>query len=164
MEPLLFAGHMIDQVTTDRSTWAPSPAKFEAGTAPIAQCVALSEAIDYVQNVGFAAIHAHESDLTAYAHERLLQVPGMKIYGPAPDRKGAIVSFTIEAAHPEDMAQLLDRRGVFVRHGHHCTMPLHELMGVNATIRASFGLYTSRADIDALADAIQFAREKLRLV
>jgi cysteine desulfurase/selenocysteine lyase len=164
MEPLLFGGHMIDQVTTDRSTWAPSPAKFEAGTAPIAQCVALSEAIDYVQNVGFAAIHAHESDLTAYAHERLLQVPGMKIYGPAPDRKGAIVSFTIEAAHPEDMAQLLDRRGVFVRHGHHCTMPLHELMGVNATIRASFGLYTSRADIDALADAIQFAREKLRLV
>jgi cysteine desulfurase/selenocysteine lyase len=164
MNPLLFGGHMIDQVTTDRSTWAPSPAKFEAGTAPIAQCVALSAAIDYVQNLGFAAIHAHESDLTEYAHERLLRVPGMKIYGPATDRKGAIVSFTIEGAHPEDMAQLLDRRGVFVRHGHHCTMPLHELIGVKATIRASFGIYTSRADIDALLDAIQFARKKLRLV
>ena len=164
MNPLLFGGHMIDQVTRDRSTWGPLPAKFEAGTAPIAQCVAFGTAIDYVQNLGFAAIHAHESDLTVYAHERLLQVPGMKIYGPDPDRKGAIVSFTIDGAHPEDMAQLLDRRGVFVRHGHHCTMPLHNLIGVNATIRASFGVYTSRADIDALLDAIQFAREKLRLV
>jgi len=164
MTPLLFGGHMIDRVTREQSTWAPLPAKFEAGTCPIAQAVALSAAIDYVQNLGFTAIHTHESDLTAYAHERLLQVPGLKIYGPALDQKGAIVSFTIDRAHPEDMAQLLDRRGVFVRHGHHCTMPLHDLMGVSATIRASFGLYTSRADIDALVDAIDFAREKLRLV
>ncbi len=164
MNPLLFGGHMIDEVTRDHSTWAASPAKFEAGTAPIAQCVALGTAIDYVRNLGFSAIHAHESDLTVYAHERLREVTGLKIYGPNPDRKGAIVSFTIDGAHPEDIAQLLDRRGVFVRHGHHCTMPLHNLIGVDATIRASFGMYTSRADIDALADAIQFAREKLRLV
>ncbi len=163
MDPLLYGGHMIDRVTREGSTWAPPPAKFEAGTSAIAQCVALSAAIDYLEKLGIAAISAHESRLTSYAHERLLQVPGLKIYGPAPPHKGAIVSFTIEGAHPEDLAQLLDRRGVFVRHGHHCTMPLHDLMGVSATVRASFGVYTSRADIDALVEAIQFAREKLRL-
>lgn len=163
MDPLLYGGHMIDRVTLDRSTWAALPGKFEAGTAPIAQCVALGAAVDYLRNLGFAAVQAHEADLTTYAHQRLLEVPGLKIYGPAPQHKGAIVSFTIAGAHPEDLALLLDRRGVFVRHGHHCTMPLHDLMGVSATVRASFAVYTSRADIDALVDAIQFAREKLRL-
>lgn len=164
MDPLLFGGHMIDLVTREKSTWAAPPAKFESGTAPIAQCVALGSAVDYLRNLGFAAIGAHEDRLTVYAHEQLRLIPGLKIYGPAAEHKGAIVSFTIDGAHPEDLAQLLDRRGVFVRHGHHCTMPLHDLIGVTATIRASFGVYTSLADIDALVDAIQFAREKLRLV
>ncbi len=164
MDPFLYGGHMIERVTKDQSTWAPPPAKFEAGTAPIAQCVALSAAIDYVQGLGFEAIGNHERALTEYAHRRLLEVPGLRIYGPEPPHKGAIVSFTIEGAHPEDLAQLLDRRGVFVRHGHHCTMPLHDLMGVSATVRASFGVYTSQSDIDALCDAIDFARQKLRLV
>jgi len=163
MDPLLYGGHMIDRVTRDHSTWASPPAKFEAGTAPIAQCVALSAAVDYLQELGFDAIGAHEKRLTAYAHEQLLKIPGMKIHGPAVDQKGAIVSFTIEGAHPEDLAQLLDRRGVFVRHGHHCTMPLHDLIGVSATVRASFAVYTSLSDIDALVDAIDFARGKLRL-
>jgi len=163
MDPLLFGGHMIDRVTREGATWAAAPAKFEAGTGAIAQGVALGAAVDYVRNLGFPALAAHEAQLTAYAHEQLLQVPGLKIYGPPLDRKGAIVSFTVDGAHPEDLALLLDRRGVFVRHGHHCTMPLHDLIGVSATVRASFAAYTSRADVDALLDAIQFARKKLRL-
>ncbi|MEO9590996.1 aminotransferase class V-fold PLP-dependent enzyme, partial [Rhodopirellula bahusiensis] len=88
---------------------------------------------------------------------------GMRIYGPGVEHRGAITSFTIDGAHPEDLAQLLDRKGVFVRHGHHCTMPLHDLLGVSATVRASFGVYNSRDDVDALMDAIQFACQRLRL-
>jgi cysteine desulfurase / selenocysteine lyase len=163
MEPLIFGGHMISQVHLDRSTWADLPAKFEAGTIPIVQAIALREAVEFVNELGFDAIHAHERDLLTYAHERLHSIDGMRIHGPPPERKGAIVSFTVEGASPEDLAQLLDRRGVFVRHGHHCTMPLHEWLGVSATVRASFGVYNLREEIDRLVDAIRFAREKLRL-
>ncbi|MEX0818193.1 MAG: SufS family cysteine desulfurase, partial [Pirellulaceae bacterium] len=162
-DPLLYGGHMIDRVYRDHSTWAPAPAKFEAGTAPIAQAIALGTAIDYVTGIGFEAMHAHEQQLAEYAHKRLNEVPGMHIYGPSAAHKGAIFSFTIDGAHPEDLAQLLDRRGVFVRHGHHCTMPLHDLLGVSATIRASFGIYNTLADVDALFDALQFALGRLRL-
>jgi len=101
--------------------------------------------------------------LLEYAHQRLTAIPGLKIHGPPVEHKGAIVSFTIDGAHPEDLAQLLNRRGVFVRHGHHCTMPLHEWLGVSATVRASFGVYNTVGDIDALYDALEFARGKLRL-
>jgi len=127
------------------------------------QAIALGAAVDYVTNLGFEAIEAHERRLLDYAHQRLTQIPGMKIYGPPPASKGAIISFTVEGAHPEDLAQLLDRRGVFVRHGHHCTMPLHEWLGVSATVRASLAFYNTLADVDALHDALEFAREKLRL-
>lgn len=163
MDPLLFGGHMIDRVTLEESTWAPLPAKFEAGTLPIAQAIALRSAIEFVQELGLENIHAHEQKLLAYAHERMNEVPGMKIYGPGLGEKGAIVSFTLKGAHPEDLAQLLDRKGVFVRHGHHCTMPLHEWLGVSATVRASFALYNTTEDIDRLLDAIDFARQRLRL-
>ena len=163
MEPLLFGGHMIDRVYKDRSTWAAAPAKFEAGTGQIAQAIALGAAIDYVSRIGFDVMHAHERQLLAYAYQRLNEIPGMRIYGPGLDQSGAIVSFTIDGAHPEDLAQLLDRRGVFVRHGHHCTMPLHDLLGVSATVRASFGIYNSLGDVDALFDALQFALGRLRL-
>lgn len=162
-DPLLFGGHMIDRVYKDHSTWAAPPAKFEAGTIQIAQAIALGAAIDYVTGLGFAAIHAHEEQLLRYAFDKLNQIPGMQIYGPGIEHRGAIISFTIAGVHPEDLAQLLDRRGVFVRHGHHCTMPLHDLLGVNATVRASFGIYNTKTDVDALLDAIQFAREKLRV-
>ena len=162
-DPLLFGGHMIDRVYKDHSTWAGPPAKFEAGTIQIAQAIALGSAIDYVNAIGFDAIHAHEQQLMQHAHKRLSEIPGMRIYGPGPEHRGAIISFTIDGTHPEDLAQLLDRRGVFVRHGHHCTMPLHDLLGVSATVRTSFGVYNSQADVDALLDAIQFAREKLRV-
>lgn len=162
-DPLLFGGHMIDRVYREHSTWAASPAKFEAGTGPIAQAIALGTAIDYVAGIGFDAMHAHEQQLAAYAHQRLNELRGLKIYGPSLEHKGAIFSFTIDGAHPEDLAQLLDRRGVFVRHGHHCTMPLHDLLGVSATVRASFGVYNTLADVDALIDALQFALGRLRI-
>jgi cysteine desulfurase/selenocysteine lyase len=163
MDPFLAGGHMIAEVHRDHSTWAELPAKFEAGTPPIAQAIALGTAIDYVTNLGFDAIYAHESRLLQVTHEKLSAVPGLTIYGPEPAHKGSIVSFTIEGMHPQDLAILLDRKGVAVRHGHHCTMPLHTLLGITATCRASFGIYNSEADIDVLLEGIEFARGKLRL-
>lgn len=163
MDPFLCGGHMISRVYRDHSTWAEPPAKFEAGTLPIVQAIALGPAVDFVQNLGFDAIHAHEQSLTEYAFDRLNEIPGMKIYGPGVEQRGSIISFTVEGAHPEDLANLLDRKGVFVRHGHHCTMPLHDLLGVSATVRASLAVYNTSEDVDALVDAIQFARKRLRL-
>lgn len=162
-DPLLFGGHMIDRVFEDHSTFATAPAKFEAGTIPIVQAIALKSAIDFIEEIGFEGMHEHELMLTNYAQERLHEIPGMKIYGPAPEKKGAIISFTLDGAHPEDLAHLLDRKGVFVRHGHHCTMLLHDLLQVSATVRVSFGIYNHTADVDQLIDAIHFARQRLRL-
>ncbi len=162
MDPFLCGGHMISEVFWDHSTWAALPAKFEAGTLPIAQAVAMGAAVDFVNGLGLPAIHTHDADLTAYAHERLASVVGLRIFGPEPAEKGPIVSFAIDGIHPQDLANLIDRKGVAVRHGHHCTMPLHSLLGVPATTRASFGVYTTRGDIDVLVDAIEFARKKLR--
>lgn len=164
MDPYVFGGHMIERVYPTESTWSHAPARFEAGTIPIAQAIALKTAIDFVREVGFDAIHTHESALVNAAFEKLQSVPGLKIYGPPADRRGAIVSFTIDGAHPEDLAQLLDRRGVFVRHGHHCTMPLHDWLGVPATVRASFAMYNTLEDVDALRDGLLFAMKKLRLI
>lgn len=163
MDPFLGGGHMISRVYKDRSEWAEPPAKFEAGTLPIIQAIALGAAVDYVTGIGFDAIHDHEQRLTRYAHEKLLEIPGLTIYGPDVENKGAIVSFDIEKAHPEDLANLLDLKGVFVRHGHHCTMPLHDLLGVPATVRASFSIYNTEAEIDALVEALHAARKRLRL-
>lgn len=161
MNPFLGGGHMIAQVHRDHSTWADPPAKFEAGTLPIVQAIALGSAIDYVEGLGLAAIHAHESDLLSYAHQRLGEIPGLTIHGPAVEHKGAICSFTIDGVAAEDLANLLDIRGVFVRHGHHCAMPLHEVLGVSASVRASFGVYNNRGDVDRLVDGLQFALERL---
>ena len=163
MDPFHTGGGMIGEVHRDHSTWAPLPAKFEAGTPCIAQAIALGAAIDYVAAIDFDQLHAHEQSLTHYAHERLPEVPGLVIYGPAPDHKGAIVSFTVEGAQALDLALLLDRHGVAVRNGHHCTMPLHELLGVSATVRASFAAYNTRDEVDALVDGLHYARKRLRL-
>ncbi|HEV8002493.1 MAG TPA: SufS family cysteine desulfurase, partial [Planctomycetaceae bacterium] len=162
MDPFLGGGHMISEVFWDHSNWAAIPAKFEAGTLPIAQAVALGTAVDFVTSLGMPAIAAHDLDLTVYAHQRLSTIPGLRIFGPEPTQKGPIVSFAIEGLHPQDLANLVDRKGVAVRHGHHCTMPLHSLFGVPATTRASFGVYTTRDDIDVLVEAIEFARQKVR--
>lgn len=163
MNPFLCGGHMIERVERDHSTWAPLPAKFEAGTPPIAQAIALGGALDYLSEFTLCPIHKHEQSLLRSAHERLVEVPGVRIFGPAPSEKGAIVSFTMDGAAAGDVAQLLDLQGVFVRHGHHCTMPLHERLGVPATVRASFGLYNTPADVERLVDGLRFVRKELRL-
>ncbi len=163
-DPIVFGGHMIERVYRDHSTWASPPAKFEAGTLPIVQAIALGTAVDWVTGLGLDNIHRHETSLLESATEALQQIPGMTIYGPAVEHKGAIISFRIDGLHPEDLAAMLDRKAVFTRHGHHCTMPLHDLLKVTATTRASFAAYNTQDDITALVDAIQFAREKLRLV
>ena len=162
-DPIIFGGHMIDRVGVSESTWAPPPAKFEAGTLPIVQAIGLGEAVRFVRRIGLDAMAAHEHDLLVRATEQLTSVPGVRILGPPVEHKGAIVSFTIEGANAQDVAMLLDRRGVFVRHGHHCTMPLHESMSVPASIRASFAVYNRPQDVEALIDGLLYARQKLRL-
>lgn len=163
MPPFLGGGHMIDRVFPDHSTWSPPPAKFEAGTLPIAQAIALKPAIEFVQELGYASIQAHEHDLLVKATEQLSEVPGLTIYGPGLDDKGAIVTFTLEGAHPQDLAFLLNKKGVCVRHGHHCTMPLHDKLGLTATVRASFGVYNTAEEVDQLTEALHYARKRLRL-
>jgi len=162
MDPFLCGGNMIRRVRKESSDFAELPAKFEAGTLPIAEAIALGSAVDYVQSLGFAAISAHEHALTKRAYEKLSQIPGLVIVGPGLEHRGAIISFTVEGVHPHDMAELLDRRGVAVRAGHHCTMPLHELLKVTATTRASFALYNTLAEVDALCEAIEYARKVFR--
>ncbi len=163
MDPFLCGGHMIDRVTTDGFTVAHLPAKFEAGTLPIAQAIALGRAVEFVADLGFCPVHRHEQSVLRYAWDRMQQVPGLTIYGPDTSHRGAIISFTLEGAAAQDVAQLLDLKGVFVRHGHHCTMPLHEHLGVPATVRASFGMYNTTDDVDVLIDALHFVREELKL-
>jgi cysteine desulfurase/selenocysteine lyase len=162
MDPFLYGGHMIEKVGRESSTWAESPAKFEAGTMPIVQIIGLGAAVDFVNSIGYAAIQAHEHALLSATHERLSEIPGLTIYGPALDQKGAIVSFTVDGLSTEDLAYRLDEKGVYTRHGHHCAMVLHEKLGVPATTRATFGVYNTLDDVEALAAAIEFGIEKLR--
>ena len=162
MDPFLCGGNMIRRVRKESFDCADLPAKFEAGTLPIAEAIALGTAIDYVQAIGFEAIAGQEHELTVRAYEQMSQIPGLTIVGPEPAHRGAIVGFTVEGVHPHDMAELLDRRGVAVRAGHHCTMPLHDLLKVTATTRASFAFYNTPAEIDALCEAIQYARKVFR--
>jgi cysteine desulfurase/selenocysteine lyase len=162
MDPIIFGGHMISEVRIENTTWSPAPAKFEAGTMPIVQAIALGEAVRWVQNIGLEAIHQHEQTLMKSTMERLKAVPGITIYGPALEHRGGIVSFRIDGVHPEDLAALLDQKGVFTRHGHHCTMPLHTHLGVSATTRVSLAAYNTQSDIDHLMQAIDFSRRTLK--
>lgn len=162
MDPFLCGGNMIRRVRKESSDFAELPAKFEAGTVPIAEAIGLGAAIDYVRGIGFEAIAAHEHALTERAYRQLSEIPELKIVGPGLEHRGSIISFTAEGVHPHDMAELLDRRGVAVRAGHHCTMPLHELLHVTATTRASFAFYNTPAEVDALCEAIQYARKVFR--
>lgn len=162
MHPFLCGGNMIRRVRKESTDFAELPAKFEAGTLPIAEAIGLGAAIDYVERLGLEAIAAHEHELTRRACERLTQIKGLKVVGPDLAHRGGIVSFTVDGVHPHDMAELLDRRGVAVRAGHHCTMPLHEWLKVTATTRASFAIYNTPAEIDALCDAIEYARKVFR--
>ena len=159
MEPFMTGGHMISSVRLDKTTWGELPHKFEAGTAPMAEAVGLGAAIDYLEAIGLDAIEAHEHELTAYALGRLAEVPGITLYGPPADRRAGIVSFNIEGSIPHDVAQILDLQGVAIRAGHHCCQPLMHKLGVAATNRASFYLYTIPEEIDQLVEGLYAVRK-----
>lgn len=158
MPPFLGGGEMIESVGTDAISYGEPPYKFEAGTPPIAQVIGLGAALDYVMGIGRERIAAHEARLRDYAHERLRAINSLRIIGDAPD-KGAIVSFDMKDAHAHDMATIMDRSGVAVRAGHHCAEPLMARFGVNATCRASFAVYNTMDEVDALAEAITRAQQ-----
>jgi cysteine desulfurase/selenocysteine lyase len=164
MGPFLCGGNMIRRVFKDHTDFADLPAKFEAGTIPIVQAIGLGAAIDYVNSLGWEAISAHEHALTQQALDLMSTIPGVQILGPSLEHRGSIISFTVEGIHPHDMAELLDSRGIAVRAGHHCTMPLHDLLKLTATTRASFAFYNTPAEVDALCEAIQYARKVFRRV
>ena len=158
MPPFLGGGEMIEEVTLDTVTYNQPPHRFEAGTPPIVQAIGLGAALDYMEGVGRARIRAHEEALSAYAHERLSKINSLRIIGTAPG-KGPILSFTMQGAHAHDVATLIDRSGVAVRAGTHCAMPLMQRFGVTSTCRASFALYNTFAEVDALADALERAQK-----
>jgi cysteine desulfurase/selenocysteine lyase len=160
MRPFLAGGHMISRVEREHSSWNELPWKFEAGTNAIAEAIGLGAAIDYLSEIGMERVREHERELTAYALERLPEVDELVVYGPASlDRRGGVVSFSIEGIHPHDIAELCDREAVCVRAGHHCAQPLMRCLGVGATARASFHVYNRREDVDRLVDALGKARE-----
>jgi cysteine desulfurase/selenocysteine lyase len=159
MEPFNLGGHMIKKVQFEETTWGDLPHKFEAGTSPIAEAVGFGAALDYVGGVGLEAIEHHEQELVSYALERLADVPGIVLYGPPVERRAGIVSFNMDGVHPHDVAQVLDWEGVAIRAGHHCCQPLMQRLGVAATNRASFYLYSLPEEIDRLADGLHRVRK-----
>ena len=159
MPPFLAGGDMIASVTRERSSWNELPWKFEAGTSMIAQAIGLGAAVDYLATLGMDRVRMHERELTAYALERLTELPGIRTFGPpSADDRGGVVSFALEGIHPHDVAELLGRENVCVRASHHCAQPLMAKLGVAATARASFGPYNVREDVDALVAAITKAQ------
>jgi cysteine desulfurase/selenocysteine lyase len=157
MPPFLAGGDMIREVHLRRSEFNDIPYKFEAGTPAVADAIGLGAAAEYLMDIGMDAVREHERELVAYALEVLpREVPEIELYGPLdPDRRGGVVPFNLPGIHPHDVAQVLDRFGVAVRAGHHCTMPLHERLDLAATARASFNVYTGRDDIDALVEGLK---------
>ena len=162
LPPFLGGGEMIEVVKMSGSTFAPPPHRFEAGTPPIAQAVGLATAASYLSDLGMDQVAAHEQEITGYALQGLAGVPGLRVLGPAePVDRGGAISFTMHTAdgsdiHPHDVSQLLDSRGIAVRGGHHCARPLHERFGVQSSTRASFYLYTTRSEIDALVEGLNY--------
>ncbi|TDH39116.1 cysteine desulfurase [Pseudohoeflea suaedae] len=157
MRPFMGGGEMIEEVTEEKVTYNDPPHRFEAGTPPIVQAIGLGAALKYMEDLGRENIAAHEADLTSYARERLKSVNALRIIGDAPG-KGAIFSFEIEGIHAHDISMVIDRAGVAVRAGTHCAQPLLKRFGATSTCRASFGLYNTRAEVDALVDALDNAR------
>ncbi|MCU0837633.1 MAG: cysteine desulfurase [Rhodospirillales bacterium] len=158
MPPYQGGGEMIASVSFDKTTFKKPPHRFEAGTPAIAEAVGLGAAVDYLTGLGLAAVHAHEDALLAYATRRLGEVPGLRIIGTAPE-KAAIVSFVMDGVHPHDIGTIVDQYGVAIRAGHHCAQPVMDRFGVAATARASFALYNTMAEVDALTEALAAVRE-----
>ena len=161
MEPFEMGGEMIRSVSVEETTWNDLPYKFEAGTPAIAEAYGMGIAIDYISEVGLDAIDEHERELVAYAMERLAELPYVTVYGPPADRRAGILSFNIDGVHPHDVAQILDFEGVAVRAGHHCTQPLVRRLGVAATTRASFYLYSLPEEVDRMVEGLRKAKEML---
>jgi cysteine desulfurase / selenocysteine lyase len=159
MPPFMGGGDMIKEVKLRSFRPNDLPYKFEAGTSAIAEAVGFGAACDYLSAIGMDAIAAHEHEITEYALERLEEIPGVRLFGPAAEKKGGVAAFTLSGVHPHDVAQILDTLGVAVRAGHHCAQPLHEKFGIPATSRASFYLYTSKAEVDKLVEGIYKVKE-----
>ena len=164
LEPLEGGGEMIEWVRLEGTTWAEVPRRFEAGTPNVAAAAAFPAAIELLDGIGLENVRAHERDLTGYALERLAALDGLVIFGPGdPARRGGLVSFHDPQVHPHDLSTILDQLGIAVRAGHHCAQPLHRRLGVVASTRASFGVYSTRTEVDALVDGIQEARKVFAL-
>ncbi|WP_372912083.1 bifunctional cysteine desulfurase/selenocysteine lyase SufS [Salinigranum sp.] len=159
MNPYLYGGEMIRSVTYDDSTWEDLPWKFEAGTPPIAQGVALHAAVDYLDDLGMENVQAHEDLLSEYAYDRLTEFDDVTIYGPPGDDRGGLVSFNLDSVHAHDLSSILNDYGVAIRAGDHCTQPLHDKLGAAASARASFYIYNTREEVDALVEAVDEARQ-----
>jgi cysteine desulfurase/selenocysteine lyase len=164
MPPFIGGGHMIRTVAANESTWTDLPWKFEAGTSQIAEAIGLGAAVDWIRSIGIERIRSHEEILVALTLQRLSEVPGLTLHGPldAADR-GALVSFSLDGAHPHDIGEILGREAVCVRAGHHCAQPLMRRLGVAATTRASFAVHNSPADVDRLVEGLGTVRDVLRL-
>jgi cysteine desulfurase/selenocysteine lyase len=161
MQPFNYGGSMISSVKVEETRWNELPYKFEAGTPAIAEAYGLGIAIDYLESVGLEAIEEHEHELAVYALERLAELPFVTVYGPPADRRVGLVSFNVDGVHPHDVAQVLDWEGIAIRAGHHCCQPLMSRLGVAATNRASFYLYTIREEIDRLVEALRKVKDML---
>ncbi|MGE5334138.1 MAG: aminotransferase class V-fold PLP-dependent enzyme, partial [Nitrososphaerota archaeon] len=157
MPPFLGGGDMIREVKMSGSTWADLPHKFEAGTQAIIEAVGLGAAVAYLSALGMEQVRAHEHALISYALQRLASVPDIRMFGPGADQRGGVVSFTVGDIHAHDLATLLDREGIAVRAGHHCAQPIMDRYGVPATARASFYVYSTSSEVDALAEALEKA-------
>ncbi|HLC70990.1 MAG TPA: cysteine desulfurase [Candidatus Nanoarchaeia archaeon] len=156
LTPSKYGGGMIQEVTWESSTWADLPDRFEAGTPNIAGAIGLAAAIRYLQNRGMEAIKTHEKMLTEYALKKITKIPGLKIIGPSESKdRGGVISFTIPGIHPHDVGEILDRSGIAIRAGHHCAMPLHDLLGISGTSRMSFYFYNTKEEIDAAVNALR---------
>src|SRR4051794_36724068 len=160
MPPFLGGGHMIARVGDFESTWAEPPAKFEAGTMPVAEAIGLGAAVEWLAGTGMEAVREHGRDVTGYALERLGEVDGLTLHGPADgDLRGSLASFALDGVHPHDVAEILGREGVCVRAGHHCAQPLMRRLGVPASTRASFAVHTTHEDVDRLVEGLARVQE-----
>jgi cysteine desulfurase/selenocysteine lyase len=162
MQPFMGGGSMIDQVTTDGFTWGELPARFEAGTPPIVEAIGLGKAIEYLENIDVAQIEEHEQVLVRRAYELIMEVDGAKILGPAGDCRAGLVSFVIEGVSSQDISILLDQLGIAIRAGHHCAMPLHKQLEIKASCRASFYLYNTLDEVEAMGAALKKVVQRLR--
>ncbi|GAA6757656.1 aminotransferase class V-fold PLP-dependent enzyme [Thermus oshimai] len=162
MMPFLGGGEMIREVHVDRSTYAPPPQRFEAGTPPIAEAIALGEAACYLMEVGMEKVFAHDRALLEYALKRLEEVPRLRVYGPRGEDRGGVIPFTLGRLHAHDLATFLDQEGIAVRAGHHCAQPLHRKLGLAATARASFYLYNTKEEVDRFVEALLRIQAKYR--